>query len=111
MNFTRTFGSLLLFAAFGTHANAQLTREQVKAELAEAMRTGDLPADADSDADNLAGTADSVNKSAESVHLNLIWSPLAQTNFGLEYIHARCETHNGDTGRLNRLQAAAQHLF
>jgi hypothetical protein len=40
MNFARTLGSLLLLAAFGTHANAQLTREHVKAELAEAIRTG-----------------------------------------------------------------------
>jgi Domain of unknown function (DUF4148) len=49
MNFTRTLGSLLLLAAFGTHANAQLTREQVKAELAEAIRTGDMPVDGESD--------------------------------------------------------------
>jgi hypothetical protein len=62
-------------------------------------------------ADNPADTAGSVNQSAESMHLNLVWSPVAQTNFGLEYIHARRETHNGDTGRLNRLQVAAQYLF
>jgi Domain of unknown function (DUF4148) len=48
MNFTRTLGSLLLLAAFGTHANAQLTREQVKAELAEAIRTGNVLADGES---------------------------------------------------------------
>jgi hypothetical protein len=48
MNFIRTLGSLLLLAAFGTHANAQLTREQVKAELAEAIRTGDMPAGGES---------------------------------------------------------------
>jgi Domain of unknown function (DUF4148) len=49
MNFTRTLGSLLLLAAFGSHANAQLTREQVKAELAEAIRTGDMPVGGESD--------------------------------------------------------------
>jgi hypothetical protein len=49
MNFTRTLGSLLLLTAFGSHANAQLTREQVKAELAEAIRTGDMPAGGESD--------------------------------------------------------------
>jgi Domain of unknown function (DUF4148) len=38
----------LLLAAFGTHANAQLTREQVRAELAEAIRTGDMPAGGES---------------------------------------------------------------
>lgn len=49
MNLTRTLGSLLLLATFGTHANAQLTREQVKAELAEAIRSGDMPAGGESD--------------------------------------------------------------
>jgi Domain of unknown function (DUF4148) len=49
MNFTRTLGSLLLLAALGTHANAQLTREQVKAALAEAIRTGDMPVGGESD--------------------------------------------------------------
>jgi hypothetical protein len=48
MNFTRTLGSLLLLAAFGTTAQAQLTREQVKAELAEAIRLGDMPAGGES---------------------------------------------------------------
>ncbi len=49
MNFTRTLGSLLLLAAFGSTAQAQLTREQVKAELAEAIRTGDMPVGGDID--------------------------------------------------------------
>jgi hypothetical protein len=42
MNFTRTLGSMLLLAAFGSTAHAQMTREQVKAELADAIRTGDI---------------------------------------------------------------------
>lgn len=58
-----------------------------------------------------SGTAGSVNKSAQSAHLNLIWSPLAQTNFGLEYIHALRATADGQSGKLNRLQASAQYLF
>jgi Domain of unknown function (DUF4148) len=49
MNITHTLGALLVLTAFGTHANAQLTREQVKAELAEAIRTGDMPAGGESD--------------------------------------------------------------
>ena len=48
MNFTRTIGPLLLLAAFGTHAQTPLTREQVKAELAEAIRTGDMPTSGES---------------------------------------------------------------
>jgi hypothetical protein len=42
MNFTHTLGSMLLLAAFGSTAQAQMTREQVKADLAEAIRTGDM---------------------------------------------------------------------
>ena len=56
-------------------------------------------------------TAGSVNKGAQSAHLNLIWSPVAQTNLGIEYIYARRETSDGLAGRLNRVQAAAQYFF
>jgi ribosomal protein L30E len=49
MNITPTLGALLVLAAFGTQANAQLTREQVKAELAEAIRSGDMPVGGESD--------------------------------------------------------------
>jgi len=52
-----------------------------------------------------------VNKGAKSAHLNVIWSPVAQTNLGLELIHASRETQNGQAGRLNRVQASAQYLF
>ena len=56
-------------------------------------------------------TAGSVNRNAASGHLNLIWSPTPQTNLGLEFLHASREVQNGDSGRLNRIQAAAQYLF
>mgnify|MGYP003433950312 CR=1 FL=1 len=49
MNIPRTLGALLVLAAFGTQANAQLTREQVKAELAQAIRSGDMPVGGESD--------------------------------------------------------------
>jgi len=44
MNIARTTVSLLLLAALGTaaHAQSEKTREQVKSELAEAIRTGDV---------------------------------------------------------------------
>ncbi len=50
MNIARTTISLVLLAALGTTAQAQsgMTREQVKAELAEAIRTGDVLAPGDS---------------------------------------------------------------
>lgn len=60
---------------------------------------------------NPAGTAGTVNRSAESAHLNLIWSPVPQTNVGLEYVAARRQIENGQSGRLNRLQASVQYLF
>ena len=50
MNIARTTISLVLLAALGTTAQAQsdMTREQVKAELADAIRTGDILAPGDS---------------------------------------------------------------
>ena len=50
MNLNRTLVSLLLLAAWGVTAQAQgaKTRAQVKAELAEAIRTGDMPAGGES---------------------------------------------------------------
>jgi hypothetical protein len=60
---------------------------------------------------NPAGTAGSDNRNSQSAHLNVIWSPVAQTNLGLEYIYARREVQSGDAGTLNRLQASAQYLF
>ena len=62
-------------------------------------------------ANNPAGTAGIVNKSADSAHLNLIWSPTTQTNLGLEFIHATRQIENGQSGHLNRLQASAQYAF
>jgi hypothetical protein len=60
---------------------------------------------------NPPGTAGSVNRAAESAHVNVIWSPLAQVNIGLEYIHATRTIENGQTGRLNRIQTSAQYQF
>jgi hypothetical protein len=60
---------------------------------------------------NPADTGGAVNRSAESAHLNLIWSPVPRTNLGVEYIHARREIRSGDQGSLNRLQVSAQYAF
>lgn len=60
---------------------------------------------------NPSGTFGSVNKSAQSAHVNLIWSPVANTNLGVEYIYGRREIENGQTGKLNRIQASAQYSF
>jgi hypothetical protein len=62
-------------------------------------------------ASNPSGTAAGVNRSADSAHLNVIWSPVAQTNLGVEYIYARREVQGGDSGTVNRVQASAQYFF
>jgi hypothetical protein len=50
-------------------------------------------------------------KSAFTAHANLIWSPVPQTNFGVEYIWMKAKTAAGQQGITNRLQASAQFKF
>ena len=57
------------------------------------------------------GTANGINRSDRSQHLNLIWSPLAAVNLGAELIHGERTVVGGARGRLNRLQLSAQYLF
>lgn len=64
-----------------------------------------------SHADNPDGTAGTINKDAQSAHLNLIWSPIAPVDLGAEYIYARRETENGLSGNLNRVQFSAKYTF
>lgn len=56
-------------------------------------------------------TTRNMNESADTAHLNLLWSPVANTTFGFELIHARRETEDGRKGELNRLQTSAQYNF
>ena len=60
---------------------------------------------------NPAGSPPNTNKSTASVHLNLIWSPVANTDLGIEYIYADRKTEDGLKGNLNRLQASAKYAF
>jgi hypothetical protein len=60
---------------------------------------------------NPAGSPASTNKSTRSAHVNLIWSPVANSDLGLEYIYADRETEDGLKGHLNRLQASAKYAF
>jgi len=50
-------------------------------------------------------------KSAYTVHVNLIWSPVPQTNFGLEFIRVQGKLQDGQTSEGTRLQASAQFRF
>jgi hypothetical protein len=62
-------------------------------------------------ASNPAGTPGSTNRSTQSAHVNLIWSPVANTDVGVEYIVANRRTEDGASGHLNRLQASAKYTF
>jgi hypothetical protein len=60
---------------------------------------------------NPAGAPADTNKSTQSAHVNLIWSPVANSDLGVEYIYATRETEDGLKGHLNRLQASAKYAF
>lgn len=60
---------------------------------------------------NPAGTPGTTNKSTQSLHANLIFSPVANTDFGVEYIYANRKTEDGLKGHLNRVQASAKYAF
>src|SRR3989440_1990093 len=60
---------------------------------------------------NPAGSPSSTNKSTASAHANLIWSPVANSDLGVEYIYADRKTEDGLRGHLNRLQASAKYAF
>jgi len=65
-------------------------------------------AERDNDLDYVADTVDS---KYQSIHANLIWSPVSRINVGLEYIYATREIENGDDGDMNRLQFGFQYSF
>lgn len=58
-----------------------------------------------------SGVGPTLNKKAQSAHLNLIWTPINNTDVGIEYIYGRREIVDGQTGVLNRVQASAQFSF
>ncbi|WP_082053948.1 DcaP family trimeric outer membrane transporter [Methyloterricola oryzae] len=62
-------------------------------------------------ADNPAFVAGTANRQAQSVHVNLLWSPLLQTTIGLEYIYARRELESGESGDLQRVQFSTRFNF
>ncbi len=57
------------------------------------------------------GVAGTQTRNAESAHLNLIWSPVKNTNVGIEYIYGHRKTEGGASGVLNRFQTSAQYVF
>ena len=52
-----------------------------------------------------------ITKSAESAHVNLIYSPLPKLEVGAELIWGKRELETGDAGELNRLQTHVKYSF
>lgn len=52
-----------------------------------------------------------MTKQAESIHLNLLWSPVAKSTIGIEFIHGARELVSGKSGALNRVQFSTRFNF
>ena len=50
-------------------------------------------------------------KQTYTIHANLIWSPVPQTNFGVEFIRMQGKLENNQSGDLTRVQMSAQFKF
>jgi hypothetical protein len=62
--------------------------------------------------ENIAsGAPANTNRSTRSAHANLIWSPVAKADIGVEYIRADRENEDGLKGHVDRLQASAKYTF
>jgi len=62
----------------------------------------------DNDTDYVANTVD---EQYQSLHANLIWSPVSRVNIGAEYIWAYRELENNKDGDMNRLLFSFQFNF
>lgn len=56
-------------------------------------------------------SGNNANKSAESMRLNLIYSPVKPLSFGVELTHATRELESGSDGSMSRLQFSAKYAF
>jgi len=61
--------------------------------------------------DNPAASGLNVNRRAESLHGNLIWTPVAGFDVGIEYMKGRRALESGADGALDRVQAFARYGF
>ncbi len=62
-------------------------------------------------ADYPTGTPGTLNEETQSVHVNLIWSPVRDVNIGIEYQYGTRVLVNGLDGDVNRVQFSAQYNF
>lgn len=72
-----------------------------RSSLAYGFAQSDLPAYANG----------GLTRQGQSVHANLLWSPVVQTTFGLEYIYATRTQENGLHGDLHRVQFSSRFNF
>lgn len=52
-----------------------------------------------------------LNQQVQSLHANLIWSPISQALLGVEYVFSTRELVNGRDGQLSRVQFSARYNF
>lgn len=51
------------------------------------------------------------NKKGSSVQINYLFRPVKQVSYGIMYLTGERETVNGNSGKLNRIQASAKYSF
>jgi len=62
-------------------------------------------------ADNPDFVARTVTRQAQAAQINLLWSPIHQATFGLEYTYANRKLENHQTGHLHRVQFSSIFHF
>ena len=60
---------------------------------------------------DLSQVTSAADKSYQSVHANILWSPISRIDVGLEYIWGYREIENGENGDINRLQGGFKYKF
>jgi len=60
---------------------------------------------------DLSYVTSAADKSYQSVHANILWSPIPRIDVGLEYIWGYREVENGEDGDMNRLQGGFKYKF
>lgn len=55
--------------------------------------------------------SDSVTKMGESYNVNLLWTPIENTQVGVEFMHVKRELESGESGDLNRFYFNARYDF
>ncbi|MES9865079.1 MAG: DcaP family trimeric outer membrane transporter [Candidatus Thiodiazotropha sp. LLP2] len=61
--------------------------------------------------DNPSSAPDSLNESANSIQVNLMYNPVKQITLGAMFLHGQLEKEGGDDGDLDRIQFAAKYAF